>query len=280
MKILLKEEQNTKLVEFILNREMSKKFPWWKKLHIEEFGRMNIRPRLVKLHGVLETDSDWAGNQWRKYNYTKDSSFNDPDYPTILSEILSSKEADEIRDEISTVLTFALGVDTFAPSLNHIVVKPKEEEITESLESKWNKGNYNYQYGYCHYFAYNIIDKIKKRFPKKKVNYYLLLANEVDIESGNVEQEYLIHAYIQIDDILLDSNGITTLESAWERADEWERIQRPMTPDEYEINVWDEETDTIPEWFFNNSFCNTGRVKKDLEDFLSHPIVQRILRDK
>ena len=44
--------------------------------------------------------------------------------------------------------------------------------LIETLESKWNKGNYNYQHGYCHYFAYNIIDKIKKIFPNKKVNYY------------------------------------------------------------------------------------------------------------
>jgi hypothetical protein len=36
----------------------------------------------------------------------------------------------------------------------------------------------------------------------------------------------------------------------------------------------------IPEWAFNNKFCNPGRVKKDVEDFLSNPIVQRILRDK
>jgi hypothetical protein len=280
MKILLKEEQNTKLVEFILNREMPKKFPWWKKLHVEEFRRMNIRPKLVKLNGILETDSNWAGNQWGKYNYTKDSSFDDPDYPTLLSEILSNKEADEIRDEISTILTFALGVDTFAPSLNHIVVKPKEEKIIESLESKWNKGNYDYQHGYCHYFAYDIIGKIKEKFPKKKVNYYLLLANEVDKEDGTVEQDYLLHVYIQIDNMLLDSNGITTHDKAWERVEDWEQRQLRMTPDESEINVWDEESDTIPEWAFNNKFCNPGRVKKDVEDFLSNPIVQRILRDK
>jgi hypothetical protein len=53
-----------------------------------------------------------------------------------------------------------------------------------------------------------------------------------------------------------------------------------MTPDEYEINIWDEETDKIPEYFFNNNFCNTGRVKEDMEEFLNNPIVQRILRDK
>jgi hypothetical protein len=153
--------------------------------------------------------------------------------------------------------------------------------LRETLESKWNKGNYNYQHGFCHYFAYNIIDKIRERFPNKKVNYYLLLANEVDTEYDNdVVQDYLIHAYIQIDDMLLDSNGITTYDEAWERLEEWERVQRRMTPEEYEINIWDEETDEIPEYFFNNNFCNTGRVKEDMEEFLNNPIVQRILRDK
>ena len=153
--------------------------------------------------------------------------------------------------------------------------------LRETLESKWNKGNYNYQHGYCHYFAYNIIDKIREMYPNKQVNYYLLLANEVDTEFDNdVVQEYLIHAYIQIDDMLLDSNGFTTMDEAWERLEEWERVQRGMIPDEYEINIWDEETDEIPEYFFNNTFCNTGRVKKDMEDFLNNPIVKRILRDK
>jgi len=152
--------------------------------------------------------------------------------------------------------------------------------LRETLESKWNKGNYDYQHGYCHYFAYDIIGKIKEKFPNKKVNYYLLLANEVDRRDGTVEQDYLLHVYIQIDDMLLDSNGITTYEKAWERAEDWEQRQQRMTPDEYEINVWDEESDTIPEMFFNNEFCNTGRVKKDVDEFLSNPIVQRILRDK
>ena len=44
--------------------------------------------------------------------------------------------------------------------------------------------------------------------------------------------------------------------------------------------IFDEETNEIPEYFFNNTFCNTGRVKKDMEEFLNNPIVKRILRDK
>ena len=41
-----------------------------------------------------------------------------------------------------------------------------------------------------------------------------------------------------------------------------------------------EETDEIPEHFFNNSFCNVGKVKKDMKDFLDNPIVRRILKNK
>ena len=151
--------------------------------------------------------------------------------------------------------------------------------LRETLESKWNKGNYNYQHGYCHYFAYDIIGKIKKRFPNKKVNYYMILANEVDKEDGTIVQDYLIHVYIQIDNMLLDSNGITTHDKAWEIAEEWEQRQAHLVPKSYETKMWEEESDTIPKMFFNNSFCNTRKVKKDVEDFLNNPIVQRILRD-
>ena len=152
--------------------------------------------------------------------------------------------------------------------------------LRETLESKWNKGNYDYQHGYCHYFAYDIIGKIKKRFPNKKVNYYMILANEVDKYDGTIVQEYLIHVYIQIDNMLLDSNGITTHEKAWEIAEEWEQREAHLVPDQYETKMWGEESDTIPEMFFNNSFCNRKKVKKDVEEFLNNPIVQRILRDK
>ena len=150
--------------------------------------------------------------------------------------------------------------------------------LKETLESKWNEGNYDYQRGYCHYFAYDIIGKIKKRFPNKKVNYFLLLAEELN--GDEVEQEYLLHVYIKIDDMLLDSNGFTTISKAEERMDDWYDRQVRMIPEDYEINMWTEESDEIPNTFFNNRFCNPGRVKKDIEKFLSNPIVKRILRDK
>lgn len=152
--------------------------------------------------------------------------------------------------------------------------------LIETLESKWNEGNYDYQYGFCHYFAYNIIGKIKKRFPSKKVNYYLLLANETDKDTGEVEQEHLLHVYIKIDNMLLDSNGLTTVNDAIQRLDEWEQRQSHLVPEMYRTETWTDESNTIPDYFFNNRFCNPGRVKKDIETFLSNPIVQRILKNK
>ena len=65
-----------------------------------------------------------------------------------------------------------------------------------------------------------------------------------------------------------------------ERAEDGEERQLSMTPDDYEIELRDEESDVIPEIFFNNSFCNAKSVKQDVEKFLSNAIVQRILRDK
>jgi hypothetical protein len=155
-----------------------------------------------------------------------------------------------------------------------------EENIQENLESKWNTGNYDYQHGFCHYFAYNIIGKIRKRFPNKKVNYYLLLANEVERDTEEIMQEYLLHVYIKIDDMLLDSNGVTSIDKVGKRIEDWYDRQLTMIPEDYELNVWEEESDEIPEMFFNNKFCNVGRVRQDLEHFLSNPIVKRILRDK
>lgn len=156
--------------------------------------------------------------------------------------------------------------------------------LREDLQDKWNPINglqgYNYQHGYCHYFAYNIIDKIRKRFPNKTINYYLILANEVDENTQEVLNEYLIHVYIKIDDLLLDSNGLTTMDKASNRLEDWEKRQRTLIPDDYEIITWEEETDEIPDTYFNNEFCNVGKIKKDIDTFLSNPIVQRILRDK
>jgi hypothetical protein len=156
--------------------------------------------------------------------------------------------------------------------------------LKESLESKWNLGNkygnkYDYQHGFCHYFAYDIIGRLKKLYPNKDINYYLLLCDEIyDFDEGELENTYLIHAYIKIDNYLLDSNGFTTFEDAKKRMYEWVKDQEENLPSDYILEPYVRETDEIPNHFFNNSFCNSGIVKKDIETFLSHPDVKELLK--
>ena len=131
MKFIIKENQFDKFVEAILNREMPSKFDWWKSIKVIEFKRMNMRPKLIKLEGVLTVDSEWAAKQWPRFNRDKEPSFGDIEHPTLLSEIVSVGEADDVRDTISDVLTYTLGEETFTPSLNHIEIKLQYSDDTD-----------------------------------------------------------------------------------------------------------------------------------------------------
>lgn len=156
--------------------------------------------------------------------------------------------------------------------------------LREELESKWNTGNkhgnkYDYQHGYCHYFAYNIIGRLKKLYPNKNIRYYLILADEIyDFDEGEVEQSYLIHAYIKIDDLYLDSNGFATEDEIEERTQDWYNRQLNDLPEDYRIDIWHDEYNRIPRKFINSQFCDTGIIKKDIEKFLSHPEVRELLK--
>ena len=152
--------------------------------------------------------------------------------------------------------------------------------LREELEPKWNTENkYDYQHGFCHYFAYNIIGRLKKLYPNKNIRYYLILADEVyDYDEGEVEQSYLIHAYIKIDDLYLDSNGFATEDEIEKRTQDWYDGQLEELPEDYRIDIWHDEYNKIPKYFLNNQFCNTGIIKKDIETFLSYPEVRELLK--
>ena len=152
--------------------------------------------------------------------------------------------------------------------------------LREELESKWNTENkYDYQHGFCHYFAYNIIGRLKKLYPNKNIRYYLILADEVyDYDEGEVEQSYLIHAYIKIDDLYLDSNGFATEDEIEKRTQDWYDGQLEELQEDYRIDIWHDEYNKIPKYFLNNQFCNTGIIKKDIETFLSYPEVRELLK--
>ena len=128
---------------------------------------------------------------------------------------------------------------------------------------------YDYQHGYCHYFADIIIDEIRALIPTHTVNYYLILAERMD-DDNEVMDDVLIHAYIKIGDYLLDSDGFHKMGDADIRMEEWEDTEETLTPDDYSFNAWIEETKEIPSHFFNR-YCKRSRVKNDIREFISQP---------
>jgi len=151
--------------------------------------------------------------------------------------------------------------------------------ITDAqLEKLWNKGTYDYQFGYCHYFAYNIINILKKKYQTKDISYYMLLAQEID-ENGDIDNDILIHVYIKFGEIYLDSNGFNTQQDIDERLEWYETQKKWKQPENWELSVFEEESDKIPDMFFNNRFCNTKKIKEDLTMFLSHPEVAKLFEN-
>jgi hypothetical protein len=144
----------------------------------------------------------------------------------------------------------------------------------KNKEDMYNK--YDYQYGYCHYFADIIIDKIRELVPSHvPVNYYLILGERFDDDDESID-DVLIHAYIKIKDFYIDSEGIHTIDHVNKREQEWIDVEETLTPDGYSFDTWQEETDEIPQYFFNR-FCKRSHVEKDIKDFLSQPIIKQFI---
>ena len=107
--------------------------------------------------------------------------------------------------------------------------------------------NYDYQHGYCHYFANIIIDEIRKLVPKNfPINYYLILAERYDDEGETID-DVLVHAYIKIGDYYLDSEGFHTIDDVNKREQEWVNTEETLTPEDYSFNSYQEESENIPE---------------------------------
>jgi hypothetical protein len=136
---------------------------------------------------------------------------------------------------------------------------------------------YDYQHGYCHYFANIIIDKIRELIPQSvTVNYYLILAERYD-DDEEIIDDVLIHAYIKIKGFYLDSDGFHTIDEIDEREREWISIEETLTPEGYSFDSWQEEVDEIPKYFFNR-FCKASKVKEDIEEFILQSKFQEFIK--
>ena len=79
--------------------------------------------------------------------------------------------------------------------------------------------------------------------------------------------------------VYLDSNGFNTRQDVDERLEWFENRKKMKQPENWELSVFEEESDKIPDMFFNNKFCNPKKVKEDLTIFLSHPDVAKLFEN-
>ena len=138
------------------------------------------------------------------------------------------------------------------------------------------ESEYDYQYGYCHFFANSIINELRKMLPNERINYYLILATRYDDNGDNID-DVLVHAYIKIGSYYLDSNGFNKKDSVDKREKEWDNKEEELTPKGYSFESWQEEADFIPEYFFNR-YCKVGKVKEDIKKFISNPEFKQFIK--
>ena len=133
----------------------------------------------------------------------------------------------------------------------------------------------NYQFGHCHYFAKYLKRVFEELLTNKEIKFYLLLANRIDDEDEVID-EVLIHAYLKIDNYYIDSEGVFDEKETELRAQEWADVEKDLTPDGYDFEVWEDESDDIPEIFFNR-FCSTKHLKKDVSEFIKRKDVMDLI---
>lgn len=133
----------------------------------------------------------------------------------------------------------------------------------------------NYQFGHCHYFAQYLIKVFRELLPNEDIKYHLIYANRMD-NNNDIIDEVLIHAYLRVGDYLIDSEGVNELSVASDREKQWTEKEKDSTPDGYDFEVWEEESDDIPEMYFNRH-CSTKLLKQDVIDFVKRQDVRELI---
>ena len=142
-----------------------------------------------------------------------------------------------------------------------------------------NRNDYDYQFGFCHFFATNIKNKLKEILPGKKIEYYLLIAEELVIDTNEVIEYHLIHVYIKIDNFYLDSKGVHNYDDIMIKFENYEREAIKYLPDFIELTLKEGESDDIPDLFFDDNECDQEQVKQDIEEFITNPEIKQFIKE-
>jgi hypothetical protein len=136
-------------------------------------------------------------------------------------------------------------------------------------------GGNDYQFGHCHYFAKYLIRVFKEMLPDVDVKYHMVLAERYD-NDDEVIDDVLIHVYLKVGEYLIDSEGVFSIDEASKREQSWADDEKDLTPDGDDFSTWEEQSDNIPEMFFNR-FCSTKQLKKDVLEFVKRPDVVEVI---
>lgn len=109
--------RDVKVLESVLNAKLPKKFPWWKKINIEDLSYGVWGSRCISIHGDLTIDSEWAHNSWKQRhklvpfpheeNLELPELLTDSEYSALSKQILKYHNA-IVGDEINQLYFFYL----------------------------------------------------------------------------------------------------------------------------------------------------------------------------
>lgn len=130
---------------------------------------------------------------------------------------------------------------------------------------------YDYDCGYCHYFAKILRQALMER--GLVCNFYCLLATRYDSETGESDEDVLIHVYVQSGDVFMDIHGIHTNDVPEKRMDTWIDIEtqnQQLEDDPLEFDVYTEPTDEIPSIFFYDTDVQWDHISLAVEKFINN----------
>lgn len=113
------QPRDVQVIESVLNGKLPKKFPWWKKINIQDLSYAVWGSNYVNIYGVLTIDSEWAHNTWRQRyklvpfpevkNLELPELLTDSEYLALSKQILKYHNA-IFGDETNGVYLFSLDI--------------------------------------------------------------------------------------------------------------------------------------------------------------------------
>lgn len=198
----LLNDSDTKLYEMVLNRYLSKKYDWFKKIDIDYLAYnsdfLNSSGAMV-IGGTIYVDEDWLGNQWRKYNYSKSfPDLEDEDIGINLGDFIGGDLSQELK-EIS--LNLFAGITNLGrprhTSWSWIKVRTTDDEDKKIMESIKSIIKENLQRDRIE----KLIDKVGFENACKSVGGIQEIAEQINLSPINLLDYYFIGSRLSTTDI-------------------------------------------------------------------------------